>query len=111
MPTCTDDTRNTIERNKRIAAAERHHMTLIIDQATLDEMERRYPGIGASIRSREEAVLPPCHHCGSADTAKVGVGAVGRTFCLATATTKFALIPNSPKPGEYRCNDCKKFFG
>ena len=86
-------------------------MTLKIDQASLSKMEAQHPGISESIRIQEEIVLPPCHHCRSQDTAKVGTGVNGRTIYLAAATTKFKLIPNGPKPGEYFCNGCEKFFG
>ena len=86
-------------------------MTLKIDKVTLAKMEGVHPGIGESIRIREEIVLPTCHHCRSQDTARVGVGVNGRTIYLAAATTKFKLIPNGPKPGEYFCNSCEKFFG
>lgn len=86
-------------------------VTLKIDNATLAKMEAQLPGIGESIRIREEAVLPACHHCRSGDTARVGAGINSRTIYLAEATTKFKLIANGPKPGEYFCNSCEKFFG
>lgn len=84
---------------------------LKVDQKTLDHMEKQYPGIRETIRLREEAVLPVCSRCGSANTADVGCGVIGRTIYLAGATTKFKLIPNLPKPGEYFCNECDDFFG
>ena len=85
-------------------------MTLKIDKVTLAKMESMHPGIGESIRLHEEMNLPQCHHCGSEDTAKVGVGVVGRSIFLAAATTKFKLIPNLPRLGQYFCNSCEEFF-
>jgi hypothetical protein len=86
-------------------------MTLKIDEEALAQMEKLQPGIVESIRIREEAVLPQCHHCRSEDSARVGAGLNARTIYLAAATTRFRLIPNGPKPGEYFCNGCGKFFG
>lgn len=83
---------------------------LKIDQEALDHIESQYPGIGEAIRNREEATLPVCALCGSEDTAEVGVGIVGYSINLAAATTTFKLIPNGPRPGEYFCNSCEKFF-
>jgi hypothetical protein len=85
-------------------------MMLKIDPATLDEMERQHPGIRATIRRFEKRPLPACPRCGSANTADVQCGVVGRTIYLAAATTKFKLIPNGPKPGKYFCNGCREFF-
>jgi hypothetical protein len=84
---------------------------LKVDEKTLDYMEKQHPGIRQTIRFFDEAVLPGCSRCGSANTATVGCGVIGRTIYLAGATTKFKLIPNPPKPGEYFCNDCNEFFG
>ena len=83
---------------------------LKITQEALNHIEVLYPGIGKSICDREEAALPVCSLCGSEDTAEVGVGLVGYSINLAAATTKFKLIPNGPKPGEYFCNSCNEFF-
>lgn len=83
---------------------------LKIDKVAMDWMENEYPGIGKSILSREETMLPACARCGSENTASVGCGIVGRTINLAAATTKFKLISNGPKPGEYFCNTCNEFF-
>jgi len=84
---------------------------LKIDTAALDRMEQQHPGIREEVRLREEAVLPACSRCGSANTAKVECGIIGRTICLSSATTKFKLIPNPPMPGRYFCNECEEFFG
>ena len=86
-------------------------MTLKIDEEALAQMVKQHPRIVESIRIREETVLPQCHHCRSDDTARVGAGLNARNIYLAAATTRFRLIPNGPKPGEYFCNSCGKFFG
>lgn len=84
---------------------------LKVDQKTLYEMEQQHEGIVKSIMRFEEAELPTCSHCGSADTADVQVGIIGRTIYIAGATTKFKLVPNgSDKKGKYFCNECQKFF-
>lgn len=83
---------------------------LRIDKEALDRLEAKYPGIGASIRAREESALPACSRCGSRETASVGHGVIGRTINLAAATTKFKLIANGPALGKYFCNICGKYF-
>lgn len=83
---------------------------LKIDKETLDHMEMQHPRITETIRHFEDAKLPACSLCGSTDTASVGCGVIGRTIYLASATTKFKLIPNGPRPGEYFCNTCEKYF-
>ena len=81
------------------------------NQKTLDDMERRYPGIMASIMEFENAELPACPLCGSDNTAEVQVGIMGRTIYIVGATTKAKLVPNvANKLGEYFCNECHKFF-
>jgi len=73
--------------------------------------EEQYPGITEQIRQFEEMVLPACPHCGSADTASVQVGVIGRTMYIAGKTKKFKLVMNmSNKLGKYFCNQCKKYF-
>ncbi len=74
------------------------------------DLESSYPGIREQILDFESAVLPICLICGSADTADVQIGIVGRTITICGATTKFKLIPNGPRPGRYFCNSCRKFF-
>ncbi len=81
-----------------------------INKELLDHIERQYPGIGDTILHYENATLPVCSRCGSTDTAEVGAGLIGRTINLAAATTKFKLIPNSPSPATYFCNECDEFF-
>jgi hypothetical protein len=81
-----------------------------ITQSEVEELEQIYPGIASSIKSFEDAEVPVCPLCGSADTADVQVGVIGRTICLVSATTKVKLIPNGPKPGRYFCNTCGNFF-
>lgn len=80
------------------------------DDGALDHMEKNFPGIRKTIFEFENAMLPLCSHCGSADTADVQVGVIGRTIHIAGATTKFKLIPNGPRPGRYFCHACDKFF-
>lgn len=76
----------------------------------LDYLEARRPGVKELILRFENAVLPPCPHCGSAHTADVQVGVIGLTISIACATTKFKLLPNHPVPGPYFCNDCQRYF-
>ena len=76
----------------------------------MDRMECGYPGIKAEILAFEAAETPPCKFCASADTAKVQCGLVGRSMNIATATSKFKLLPNAPKDGKFYCNRCDKFF-
>ena len=83
---------------------------LKIDKDALNRMESSYPGIREEILHFDGAALPTCNRCGSQNTAQVNVGIIGRTINIACATTKFKLIPNVPKPGDYFCNDCDKFF-
>jgi len=83
---------------------------LKINEKTLDHLEKQYPGIRKSILDREKATLPVCSRCGSHDTAVVNCGMVGRTINIAAATTKFKLVPNGPKSGDYFCNTCEQCF-
>lgn len=54
--------------------------------------------------------VPPCTRCGASNTASVQVGVIGLTIRLAATCSKFKLIPNGPKPGNWFCNSCNKFF-
>lgn len=54
--------------------------------------------------------VPPCTRCGSGATASVQVGVIGITIRLAATCPKFKLIPNGPKPGQWFCQSCGKFF-
>ena len=54
--------------------------------------------------------VPPCTRCGASTTASVQVGVIGITIRLAATCPKFKLIPNGPKPGEWFCRSCGKFF-
>lgn len=74
------------------------------------ERENRYPGITDQIRDIEDKDLPKCPRCASMNTAEVQCGFIGRTMFLAAATTKLKLIPNGPRPGQFFCNDCSKYF-
>ncbi len=84
---------------------------LNIDEDNLKRLEKQYPGIVKTILHFEHATLPTCSRCGSEDTADVQCGIVGRTINIAAATTKFKLVPNGPKPGNYFCNACNEYFG
>jgi hypothetical protein len=84
---------------------------LKVDAEWIKNAESRYPGITGNIRWFEQQQLPACPHCASTDTADVQCGIIGRTISIGCATTKFKLIPNGPKPGQYFCNACEKFFG
>lgn len=83
---------------------------LKVDRKTLDELEKQHSGVVEQIMRFENAQLPSCPHCNSNDTADVQVGVIGRTISIAAATTKFKLIPNAPKLGNYFCNQCEKYF-
>ena len=76
----------------------------------LKQMESQHPGIIEQIMRFENADLPCCSHCGSKDTAAVEIGIIGRTIYILAGTTKISLIPSGPRPGKYRCNDCRKYF-
>jgi predicted nucleic-acid-binding Zn-ribbon protein len=84
-------------------------MMLKVNQDELDRMESGYAGIIEQIRRFEDASLPACPKCGSADTAAVQVGVVGRTISIVAATTKVKLVPNK-RFGRCFCNECKEFF-
>jgi len=77
---------------------------LKIDQGALEQMEKRYQGITASLIRFKNAELLSCPQGGLGDTASVQVGIIGRTIYIAAATIKVKLIPNGPKQGEYFCH-------
>lgn len=54
--------------------------------------------------------VPPCTHCGKGDTASVQAGVIWITIRLAATCRKFKLIPNGPKPGQWFCHACQRFF-
>ncbi len=83
---------------------------LMTSEEGLDLMEERDPGIKKSILEIEAKVLPACVHCGSDDTASVGVGLVGRSMSMAGATTKYHLIAGGPRRGAFFCNPCREYF-
>ena len=83
---------------------------LKVDLETLDRLEGMYPGFKRQVQSLENANLPACAICESADTASVQVGVIGRSINLAGSTTKFKLVANGTKPGKFFCNQCNKFF-
>ncbi len=84
---------------------------LKLDEQELDRLEQQHPGIIKTIQHYENAGVPACPKCQSIDTAIVSCGIVGRSIAVSAATTKMHLLPNLPKPGEYFCNTCEKFFG
>lgn len=84
---------------------------LKVTEDELVRMEQRYDGIISQVRRFDEASLPPCAHCRATNTAAVQVGVVGRLIAICAATTKVTMIPNGPRPGAYRCNVCRAFFG
>jgi hypothetical protein len=83
---------------------------LMTSEAGLDSLDKDHPGIKKSILEIEAKVLPACAHCGSDDTASVGIGIVGRSMRIAGATTKYHLIAGGPKPGAFFCNSCREYF-
>ena len=83
---------------------------LKVSPEQLESMSQSYPGIKKQVISWEETDCPLCSSCGSANTAVVSVGVVGRSMSIAGATTKIKLVPNGPKPGDYFCNECSKFW-
>ncbi len=83
---------------------------LKLSKKELGELEKQHPDIKTTVFYFENAKLPVCPKCQSKDTAQVGRGIVGRSIAVSAATTKFKLLANGPKPGEYYCNSCEKFF-
>ena len=83
---------------------------LKLSKQEIDHLERQHPGITKTIQHYEDVDIPACPHCQSNDTAVVSCGIVGRSIGVSAATTKLHLIPNLPKPGEYFCNSCNRFF-
>ena len=81
-----------------------------VTEKIINEMENQYPGITEQIMQFENKALPACSQCGSDDTASVQVGVIGRTIYLATATSKFHLIPNRNKEPDFYCNRCRRYF-
>lgn len=81
-----------------------------VNDTMIAHLDSRYPGISEQIRSFEDAQLPACPVCGSADTARVICGVIGRTMHIVSATTKATLIANGPAAGHHFCHACKRFF-
>jgi predicted RNA-binding Zn-ribbon protein involved in translation (DUF1610 family) len=82
---------------------------LKVDEAWIQAAEARYPGFRATLAHYETQARPSCPTCGSAETASVSTGIIGRTMALAAATTKIKLVPNS-QPANFYCGACDKFF-
>ena len=82
---------------------------LMIDDATIERVEKLYPGFRKSLEHYEALKLPSCPTCGSADTASVSAGLVGLSIHLAGATSKIKLLPNG-HPADFFCRGCDRFF-
>jgi len=82
---------------------------LKVDQEWIARAEAQYPGLRKTIYSWDAMDLPPCPLCGSANTAKVSAGLVGRSLHLAAATTKIRLLANG-YPADCYCNQCGRYF-
>jgi len=83
---------------------------LKISEENLSKLDCDYPGVRDYLVKLEAKAMPECVHCDCEDTAEVNVGVIGRTIAMAQASSRFKLIPNGPKPGEYFCNGCRSFF-
>jgi Lon protease-like protein len=83
---------------------------LKVKQSDLKRFESIYPGITKQIMSFESAMLPVCPICDSTRTAIVEVGIIARTMTIAAATSKCQLVPDEPKPAEFYCGDCRRYF-
>jgi len=83
---------------------------LKVKQADLNRFESQYPGIVKQIMSFESAILPGCPLCHSTNTAIVEVGIIAWTMTIAAATSKCQLVPEQPKPAEFYCGDCRRYF-
>lgn len=71
----------------------------------------RFPGFTRLLKGLETAVLPTCPRCGSRNTARVQVGHLDRELNLAGATSKFKLVANKPRKGNWYCNRCLLYYG
>ncbi len=83
---------------------------LKISQETINGMEGERPGVRDQIMRFENADLPACPKCNSENTADVQIGFIVRTMYIASATTKFHLLMNLPRPGRFFCNACREYF-
>jgi hypothetical protein len=84
-------------------------MALRVDESWIQDVETKYPGFREQLADAESSDIPLCPVCGSANTARVAGGLIGRTIRLAAATTKFKLVPND-RPADFYCNACDQFF-
>jgi hypothetical protein len=82
---------------------------LTVTEEWLRKAEETYPGFRDTLSYYESLDLPACPRCGSANSAKVTTGLVGRSVALAAATTKMKLLPNG-HPADFHCGDCDHFF-
>ena len=83
---------------------------LKVSQPDLKQFETRFPGITQQIMHYESAILPRCTQCRSTNTAIVEIGIIARSMTIAAATSKCRLVPEAPKPGEFYCVDCRRYF-
>jgi hypothetical protein len=74
------------------------------------KMEEIYPGITKQIWHFENMTMPQCPFCDSEDTAIVQIGVIGRTIHIKAGTRKIKLLLNGPRPGDYYCYQCEKYF-
>jgi len=93
----------------RLKRSAKEKAMLKVDQEWIDRVDAQRPGFREMVESWDAMELPSCTSCGSADTAKVSAGLVGRSIHLAGATTKIRLLPNG-HPADYYCNQCKQYF-
>lgn len=81
-----------------------------VDSVQIARLELRHPGITEQIIRFEEALLPACPYCGSADTGRVTVSYIGRVLNISLCTTKCRLVPIGGYLHKYGCNACDGFF-
>lgn len=81
-----------------------------ITEQHLKRLNGVHPGFAEIARRFDSAHTPACPDCVSDNTTAVHVGAVGRAIELAAATTRFKLLVSGPKPGEWWCNVCERYY-
>jgi hypothetical protein len=81
-----------------------------VDECTINEWERLYPGIRETILHFENSNQLPCTYCGASDTGNAQVGFTGRSIHIARATSKFKLLVNGPIHGQNFCSQCRRHF-
>ena len=76
----------------------------------IEGLEQDYKGITEQIEGFDNEESPACPKCGSTHTALVQVGFLGRLNAIAAGTSKVAIVMNPPKPGKYKCRECKTYY-